>query len=128
QYLLASKKLPQAWHLHCIVITWLPNSEITSVSADRQNGHGGFSSLPRSRGRAGWGLSTRRHVALFGEALQHLERRLVDTARLDSPADRLPTVPLEPARRSLPVEPLFALPATNSDQSVHGRSRNGTFA
>jgi len=53
QYLLASKKLPQAWHLHCIVITWLPNREITSVFVDLQNGHVGFGSLPRSRGRAG---------------------------------------------------------------------------
>src|SRR5438128_12193717 len=87
QYLLASKKLPQAWHLHCIVITWLPNSEITSVSFDRQNGHRASprSSLPpcgvnlppppAGEGRGG-GLSTCRHVALFGEPLQHLERRL----------------------------------------------------
>jgi len=45
--LLASKKLPQAWHLHCIVITWLPKSEITLVSADPQNGQRGFDSLPR---------------------------------------------------------------------------------
>jgi hypothetical protein len=53
QYLLASKKLPQAWHLHCIVITWLPKSEMISVSVDLQNGHAGF------------GLSTGRHVSLF---------------------------------------------------------------
>jgi hypothetical protein len=32
QYLLASKKLPQARHLHCMVITWLPNNEMISVS------------------------------------------------------------------------------------------------
>jgi hypothetical protein len=36
--LLASKKLPQPRHLHCIVITWLPKSEITSTSDDLQNG------------------------------------------------------------------------------------------
>src|SRR6266480_887069 len=116
QYLLASKKLPQAWHLHCIVITWLPNREITSVSLDRQNGHRGVRSVPprgvdlppplagEGRGR---GLSTCRHVSLFGETLQHLERGLVDAARLGSPADRFPAVPLEPARRDLTVESLF---------------------
>src|SRR5437870_12696765 len=118
QYLLASKKLPQAWHLHCIVITWLPNREITSVSFDRQNGHRALSRSsvppcgvnfpppPALEGRGG-GLSTCRHVALFGEPLQHLERRRVDAARLSSPADRFPAAPLEPARRRLDVEPLF---------------------
>src|SRR5437870_10122502 len=42
-------------------------------------------------GEGGGGdLSTCRHVALFRETLQHVERRLVDAARLSSPADRFP--------------------------------------
>src|SRR6266566_4366046 len=102
QYLLASKKLPQAWHLHCIVITWLPNREITSVSFDRQNGHRALprSSLPpcgvnfppppAGEGRGG-GLSTCRHVPLFREALQHLDVRVFRT----DPLQRVPPRPLE---------------------------------
>src|SRR6202171_3129435 len=101
QYLLASKKLPQAWHLHCIVITWLPKSEMISVSTDRQNGHGAVGSLPRSRG-----LSTGRHVALFRKALQHVERRLVDGAGPGSPPNRFPAAPVDRGRRSGTVEPL----------------------
>src|SRR6266566_3091282 len=121
-YFLGSMELPQAWHLLWILSTWVPNKEITSVSFDRQNGH---RALPRSSlplcgvnlppppaGQGGGGgLSTCRHVALFRETPQHLERRLVDAARLSSPADRFPAAPVEPARRSLAVEPFFEEPA-----------------
>src|ERR1700737_4372052 len=118
QYLLASKKLPQARHLHCIVITWLPKSEITTVSADLQNGHAGPSAhasgalMPSERlRRSAWGLSTGRHVSLFREALQHVERRLIDAARLGSPADRLPTSPLDGGLRCAGVEAFFQQPS-----------------
>src|SRR5713226_1379468 len=135
QYLLASKKFPQARHLHCIVITWLPNNEMTSVSFERQNGNFRASTPPplarmgrptisppplawtgrptvsppplartgrptvsppplAGEGRVGAAsvpcLGTGGHVPLFGEALQHAERQLVDAARADAPADRVP--------------------------------------
>src|SRR5713101_8951163 len=114
QYLLASKKLPQARHLHCIVITWLPNNEMTSVSFDRQKGqlerislppcgagpsaHASGALVPGERlRRSGWGLSlgTGWHVPLLGEALQHVERQLVDPTRNDAPADRVPRLPVD---------------------------------
>src|ERR1700694_373905 len=114
QYLLASKKLPQARHLHCIVITWLPKSEITTVSTDRQNGQPGPSAhasgalVPCERlRRSAPGLSTGRHVPLLRETLQHVEGRLVDAASLGSPADRFPAAPFEGGLRGAAVEPLF---------------------
>src|SRR6266550_1373175 len=82
-----------------MVITWLPKREMTSTSLDRQNGQRtpcADISLPPCGGGLGWvPLPTGGHVSLLGEALQHIERRLVDTSRNSAPPSAVPPGPID---------------------------------
>src|SRR5437762_13870744 len=74
---------------------------MTSVSVDLQKGQ--RISLPPFGGGSGLGvpLSTRRHVPLFRQPLQHLERRWVDPSRCRAATYRIPCFPVDgPLRRS----------------------------
>src|SRR5207253_11037636 len=112
-----------------MVITWLPKREMTSTSLDRQKGQrtpcadvsrppcGGGSgldiSLPPCGGGSGWGvtLPTGGHVSLLGEALQHIERRLVDTSRHSAPPSAIPPGPIDGRVGEPLTDPLLQHPA-----------------
>src|SRR5438045_9545687 len=83
-----------------MVITCLPKREMTSTSLERQKGQRtpcADISLPPCGGGSGWGvtLPTGGHVSLLGEALQHIERRLVDTYRHSAPPSAIPPGPID---------------------------------
>src|SRR6266851_6413016 len=86
---------------------------MTSVSFDRQNGQLERISLPPCGGGSGWGvfLGTGWHVPLLGETLQHVERQLVDPARDDAAADRIPRLPVDWGRRWRAAHLLIEPPA-----------------
>src|SRR5713101_2238721 len=142
-----------------------PNSEMTSVSFDLQNGQdlslppcgggsgwGVFASLPRCRGGSGWGVlpddslppcgggsgwgvfpddslppcgggsgwgvalpTSRRHVALLGQSLQHLAHRLVDAARCRPAAEGVPFRPIDRRVRHATLDSLFQQPPQVAD-------------
>src|SRR6202035_145208 len=62
------------------------------------------------------------HVPFFGEALEHSERQLVDTARTDAPANRVPRFPLDRMRfecaAHLLVEPTTDLADTKTQDAL----------
>src|SRR2546430_9757818 len=88
-----------------MVITWLPKREMTSTSPDRQKGQ---RSSPCGGG-SGWGvtLPTGGHVSLLGEALQHIEGRLVDTSRYSAPPSAIPPGPVDGRVREPGTHPLL---------------------
>src|SRR2546428_2947322 len=90
-----------------MVITWLPKSEMTSVSVDLQKGQ--RMSLPSCGG--GSGLPTGGHVSLFGESLQHVQRRLVNASRRGPPPSAIPSGPIDGRVGGPGTYPLLQLPA-----------------
>src|SRR5205809_5561754 len=80
---------------------------MTSVSVDLQKGQ--RISLPPFGGGSGLGvpLSTRRHVPLFRQPLQHLERRWVDPSRCRAATYRIPCFPVDGQLRRFAADALF---------------------
>src|SRR5919201_5566308 len=107
-----------------MVITWLPNSEITSVWLDLQKGQRlclsppcfsippwaeppvPLSLPPCGEGRGGGSLSpgeglalpTGGHVALLGQPLQHVKSGLIDPAGGRTASNRIPLRPVDIGR------------------------------
>src|SRR2546430_11519178 len=66
-------------------------------------------SLPACGGGSGWGVTvpTGGHVSLLGEALQHIERRLVDPSRHSAPPSAVPPGPIDGRVREPVTYPLL---------------------